>query len=61
MLVLTRNIKQKIIIGKDIVITVLNNRNNQVKIGIDAPKEVPVMREELCQKQPSKPIYKITR
>ena len=47
MLVLTRNMNQSIIIGDDIVITVLGVRGNQVRFGIDAPKEISVHREEI--------------
>ena len=47
MLVLTRNMNQSIIIGDNIVITVLGVRGNQVRFGIDAPKEISVHREEI--------------
>lgn len=47
MLVLTRKAEQKIRIGKDIVITVLKVSGDQVSIGIEAPKEVEILREEL--------------
>lgn len=47
MLVLTRKIEQKIRIGKDIVITVLKVSGDQVSLGIEAPKEVSILREEL--------------
>ena len=52
MLVLTRSIGDRLIIGKDgdIVLNVLDIRGNQVRIGIDAPKDVPVHREEIYQK-----------
>jgi len=47
MLVLTRKAEQKILIGNDIVITVLKVQGDQVSIGIEAPKELQIVREEL--------------
>ncbi len=47
MLLLTRKINQKIIIGDDIEITIIDMREGRVKIGIKAPHNVPVMRQEL--------------
>jgi carbon storage regulator CsrA len=47
MLVLTRKLKQKIQIGKNITITVLRVQGNSVRIGIDAPDNVRVLRAEL--------------
>jgi len=47
MLVLSRKIGRRILIGKDIVVTVLDIRGNQVRLGIDAPRDVVVLREEL--------------
>ncbi|WP_194844321.1 carbon storage regulator [Candidatus Clavichlamydia salmonicola] len=47
MLVLTRKKEQKIKIGKDIVITVLKIQGNQVSVGIEAPKETQIIRDEL--------------
>lgn len=47
MLVLTRKSEQKIRIGNDIVITVLKIQGDQVSIGIEAPKELQIVREEL--------------
>lgn len=49
MLVLKRRQSQRIIIGKDIVITVVSVEGNAVKIGIEAPKTISVMREELLK------------
>jgi len=50
MLVFTRKSGQKFLIGDDIVITILSMKSSQVLIGIDAPLEVPVHREEVYQR-----------
>jgi carbon storage regulator len=47
LLVLTRHANQSIMIGQDIVLTVLEVRGDQVRIGINAPKDVQVHREEV--------------
>ncbi|MEP7054341.1 MAG: carbon storage regulator CsrA [Actinomycetota bacterium] len=47
MLVLTRKSNQSIVIGDDIVITVLEVRGDQIRIGITAPRDVEVHREEV--------------
>ena len=50
MLVLTRKPQEEIKIGKDIVVKVISISENSVKIGIEAPKEMVIMRAELYQK-----------
>lgn len=50
MLVLTRKVDQRIVIDDRIVVTVLAHGPNGVKLGIDAPREVPVHREEIQQR-----------
>jgi carbon storage regulator len=50
MLVLTRLKGQTVILNDDIEVTILSIRGNQVKIGIKAPIEIPVRREELLQR-----------
>ena len=52
MLVLTRKEDQKICIGDDIVITILQLQDNQVSIGIEAPRSLPIVREELLKAPP---------
>lgn len=47
MLVLTRKRDESIMIGDDIRITVVDVRGDQVKLGIDAPRSIPVHREEI--------------
>lgn len=47
MLILTRRAGESLMIGENISITVLGVKGNQVRIGIDAPKEVAVHREEI--------------
>ncbi len=47
MLILTRRVQEAIMIGDDVTITVLSVKGNQVRLGIDAPKNVEVHREEI--------------
>ena len=47
MLVLTRRIDESLVIGENIIITVLAVEGDKVKIGVTAPREVPVLRQEL--------------
>ena len=48
MLVLSRKLGEKIVIGDNIVVTVVKIDRNQIRIGIEAPHEVPVYREEIA-------------
>ncbi|AVM59725.1 MULTISPECIES: carbon storage regulator CsrA [Haemophilus] len=50
MLILTRKVGESVLIGNDISITILSVRGNQVKLGVEAPKEVSVHREEIYQR-----------
>ncbi len=47
MLALSRKVNESIIIGNDVEITVLEVKGDQVKIGISAPKSVPIYRKEI--------------
>ncbi len=49
MLILTRKIGESIIIGDDIIIKVVETGKNSIRIGIDAPKEVIVLRQEIFE------------
>ena len=50
MLILTRRISESIILGDDVKITVLGVKGNQVRLGIDAPKDLSVHREEIYER-----------
>lgn len=47
MLILTRRVGESLIIGDDVVVNVLGVKGNQVRLGVDAPKDVTVHREEI--------------
>ena len=56
MLILTRRVGESIIIGDDIVINILGVKGNQIRIGVNAPKEISVHREEIYNRiQAEKP------
>jgi len=50
MLILTRRVGETLMVGDDVTITVLGVKGNQVRIGVNAPKDVAVHREEIYQR-----------
>jgi carbon storage regulator len=50
MLILTRRVGETVMIGDDVTITVLGVKGNQVRVGINAPKNVAVHREEIYER-----------
>jgi carbon storage regulator len=50
MLILTRRVGESVVIGEDVTVTVLGVKGNQVRIGINAPKNVAVHREEIFER-----------
>ena len=52
MLVLSRKPSQQILVGSDIRITVVRIDRNQVRLGIQAPPGIPILRNELTEKRP---------
>jgi len=50
MLILTRRVGETLMVGDEVTVTMLGVKGNQVRIGVNAPKEVAVHREEIYQR-----------
>jgi carbon storage regulator len=53
MLILSRRVGERVVIGEDISITVLRVKGNQVRLGVEAPKNIAVQREEVSDRTKS--------
>jgi carbon storage regulator len=50
MLILTRRVGETVVIGNDVTVTVLGVKGNQIRLGVNAPREVAVHREEIYER-----------
>jgi carbon storage regulator len=56
MLVLSRKLGEKICIGDNIKITVVDVERGKIRLGIEAPREIPIFRQELLTGSPDRPL-----
>lgn len=61
MLILTRRVGESLMVGDEVTITVLGIKGNQVRIGVNAPKEVGVHREEIYQRIQREKLNKLSQ
>lgn len=59
MLILTRRVGESLMVGDEVTITVLGVKGNQVRIGVNAPKDVGVHREEIYQRIQREKLMKL--
>lgn len=59
MLILTRRVGETLMVGDDVSVTVLGVKGNQVRIGVNAPKDVAVHREEIYQRIQKEKLQKL--
>jgi len=59
MLILTRRVGETVMIGNEVTVTVLGVKGNQVRIGVNAPKDVAVHREEIYERIKREEWFKI--
>lgn len=50
MLILTRRVGETLVIGDDVTVTVLGVKGNQVRLGVNAPRDLPIHREEIYER-----------
>jgi carbon storage regulator len=50
MLILTRRVTESLMIGNDVTVTIIGIKGNQVQVGVSAPKDVAVHREEIFER-----------
>ena len=58
MLILTRRVGETLMIGDEVTVTVLGVKGNQIRLGVNAPKEVAVHREEIYERIQSEGVKK---
>lgn len=59
MLVLSRFIDEQILIGNDVVITIVEVRGNKVRVGIDAPQNIKILRKEVLERIKNEQIHNL--
>lgn len=56
MLILSRTVGEEVLIGGGIVVTIINVRGNNVRLGFDAPRSVPIFRREVAEREDFSPL-----